>query len=261
MTHLAWLSVTEREAPLIVSLPHTGTDLTGLEPRLVSPWLARKDADWWIDQLYGFAAELGATMVHTSVSRTVIDVNRDPSGASLYPGQATTGLCPSTTFDGEPLYRAGEEPGDDEIAERRAPLLRSLSRRACRPRSRGCEPAIPASCSMTATPSARVIPRLFDGELPVFNLGTNGGASCRRRRLRTRCESSCDGSGRSHRRRMAASRAAGSHAPMAGPRPACTRSRWSSHAAAICASPRARSPSEPGRHLTTQISPRRCEPR
>ena len=30
-------------------------------------------------------------------------MNRDPSGASLYPGQATTELCPTTTFDGQPL--------------------------------------------------------------------------------------------------------------------------------------------------------------
>ena len=58
---------------------------------LVSLPLARHDADWWIDQLYAFAGELGATTVHTAISRTVIDVNRDPSGASLYPGQATTG--------------------------------------------------------------------------------------------------------------------------------------------------------------------------
>ena len=71
-----------------------------------SPWLARKDADWWIDRLYDFATGLGATTVRTMISRSVIDVNRDPSGVSLYPGQATTELCPTTTFYGEPLYLA-----------------------------------------------------------------------------------------------------------------------------------------------------------
>ena len=54
------------------------------------------------------------------MSRTVIDVNRDPSGASLYPGQATTALCPTTTFDGEPLYRSGAAPDAAAIAARRA---------------------------------------------------------------------------------------------------------------------------------------------
>ena len=77
-----WLEVRPAEAPLLVSMPHTGTDLVPVVESAVSPWLARKDADWWIDRLYAFAAELGATVVRTRLSRTVIDVNRDPSGAS-----------------------------------------------------------------------------------------------------------------------------------------------------------------------------------
>ena len=108
------------DAPLVVSFPHTGIELpTQVAARLISPWLARKDADWWIEKLYDFAPSLGATTIRTAMSRTVIDVNRDPSGASLYPGQATTGLCPTTTFDGEPMYRAGE-PDRAEIDKRRA---------------------------------------------------------------------------------------------------------------------------------------------
>ena len=117
----------------MVSLPHTGTDIPAeYESGLVSPWLARKDADWWIERLYDFAAGLGATVIRTAISRTVIDVNRDPSGVSLYPGQATTELCPTTTFDGEPLYAPGRraERGRDRRAAR--PLLRSVSRGAPR---------------------------------------------------------------------------------------------------------------------------------
>jgi N-formylglutamate deformylase len=103
--HPAWLIVERREAPLIISIPHAGTDLLSFEPAFADPWLARKDADWRLDELYDFAGSLGATIVRTKLSRSIIDVNRDPSGASLYPGQATTELCPTTTFDGEPLYR------------------------------------------------------------------------------------------------------------------------------------------------------------
>ena len=55
---------------------------------------------------------------HTALSRTVIDVNRDPSGASLYPGQVTTGLVPAETFDGRPLYREGAAPTSQEIERR-----------------------------------------------------------------------------------------------------------------------------------------------
>ena len=129
-------------------------------------------------QLYDFAAELGATIVRTALSRSIIDVNRDPSGASLYPGQATTELCPTTTFDGEPLYRAGEAPDEAEIAERRrlyfAPYHDALSRgdRAARAPVHGRVVLYDAHSIRSR------IPRLFDGELPAFNLGTNAGASC-----------------------------------------------------------------------------------
>ena len=122
-----WLEVKRGESPLIISIPHTGLDLCGLEPKLVSPWLARKDADWHVERLYDFVGGLDATILHTRVSRTVIDVNRDPSGASLYPGQATTSLCPTVSFDGEMLYLDGSGPDEAEIAERKRRLVRALS--------------------------------------------------------------------------------------------------------------------------------------
>ena len=105
------------------------------------------------------------------------DVNRDPSGASLYPGHATTDLCPTTTFDGEPLYRAGQAPDEFAIAERRRfyfdPYHRALGREIARLRERFKRIALFDAHSIRSR-----IPRLFDGELPVFNLGTNSGASC-----------------------------------------------------------------------------------
>jgi formiminoglutamase len=173
-----WLELSEGEAPLVVALPHTGLEIDPeIEARLVSPWLARKDADWRIEQLYAFARELGATTLRTRISRTVIDVNRDPSGASLYPGQATTELCPTTSFDGEPLYRPGAEPGAEEIDARRtrwfAPYHAALEAQIRRLRARHASLVLYDAHAIRSH-----IPRLFDGELPNFNLGTNGGASC-----------------------------------------------------------------------------------
>ncbi len=131
------------EAPLLVSFPHTGLMIPAdCEAGLVSLALARRDADWHIDQLYAFARELGATTVHTALSRTVIDVNRDPSGVSLYPGQATTGLVPTETFDGRPLYRDGTAPTPQEIERRKTHLFCALSRCARRPSSSVCAPCI-----------------------------------------------------------------------------------------------------------------------
>ena len=114
-----WLTIERGVAPLVIAVPHSGTDLADVGASFRSPWLARRDADWWVDQLYAFAGNLGATLVRTAISRSVIDCNRDPSGASLYPGQATTELCPTTTFDGEPLY-TGAPPDQREIARRPA---------------------------------------------------------------------------------------------------------------------------------------------
>lgn len=97
----SWLHVRRGDSPLVVSIPHAGTDLPREFARgLRSPWLARRDGDWHLPELYAFARDLDATVIRTAISRTIIDVNRDPTGASLYPGMTTTGLCPLETFDG-----------------------------------------------------------------------------------------------------------------------------------------------------------------
>jgi formiminoglutamase len=171
-----WLVVERGHAPLILSMPHVGTGLADFARRFASPWLARKDADWHVERLYEFAAELGATTIRTTISRSVIDLNRDPSGASLYPGQATTELCPTTTFDGEMLYAEGEAPDTKEISARRAayfdPYHAGLAGEIARLRGRYGKVAIYDCHSIRSR-----IPRLFPGELPALNLGVNGGAS------------------------------------------------------------------------------------
>jgi formiminoglutamase len=111
------------------------------------------------------------------LSRTVIDVNRDPSGKSLYPGQATTELCPTTTFDGEPLYREGQEPKKAEIARRKTvyfdPYHGVLAGEIDRLRAQHGKVVLYEAHSIRS-----FIPRLFEGRLPDFNIGTNSGASC-----------------------------------------------------------------------------------
>lgn len=171
------LVIRRGNAPLVLSMPHAGTAIPeDIEARLISPWLARKDADWWIDALYAFAADLDATLVRAHWSRTVVDLNRDPGGVSLYPGQATTGLCPVETFDGEPLYRSGLEPDDAEIARRSAaffaPYHQALSEELSRLKSLHGRVVLYDCHSIRSS-----IPRLFVGRLPLFNLGSNSGAA------------------------------------------------------------------------------------
>ncbi len=172
-----WLSLTRGQAPLIVSIPHAGTEIPSDIAGLISLDLARRDGDHHVDTLYAFAAAMGATIIQSRISRTVIDLNRDPSGQSLYPGLATTGLCPLATFDGEPLYHPRNEPNAREIERRRAiwfdPYHAALREQIAR--LRGANPAI---VIYDAHSIRSHVPRLFDGELAQFNIGSFNGASC-----------------------------------------------------------------------------------
>jgi N-formylglutamate deformylase len=176
--HPDWLELDSGGAAVMVSIPHSGTDIpASIEATLVDPWLARKDTDWWLESLYDFVPALGMTRLRTRLSRTVIDANRDPSGASLYPGQATTELCPSTTFDGEPLYRSATPVPAEEVAARRRdffdPYHRVLAAALHRLRARHQRVVLFEAHSIRSR-----VPRLFEGELPHLNLGTNMGSSC-----------------------------------------------------------------------------------
>jgi N-formylglutamate deformylase len=170
--------VEKRDAPLILSMPHVGREIPDHVARqLTGKALELGDTDWWIDRLYDFGEELGATVIRATASRYVIDVNRNPTGASLYPGQATTGLCPTTDFDGVSLYRNGSGPDAAEIDRHRRPwhtaYHEALAAEIARLRSRYPRVVLYDCHSIRSH-----VPRLFDGELPVFNIGTNGGASC-----------------------------------------------------------------------------------
>ena len=110
--------------PLLISMPHVGTYLPpALAARLTPTARQVHDTDWHLERLYSFAQELSASVLIATHSRYVIDLNRDPSGASLYPGQSVTGLCPVDDFDNQPLYQdPADVPSEAEIALRRDTL-------------------------------------------------------------------------------------------------------------------------------------------
>lgn len=172
-----WLTVQRGHAPLVVSIPHAGTRLEHVESQVNSKWLATLDADWWVDRLYDFAQALDATMISTAISRTVIDVNRDPDSRNLYPGMATTELVPTTTFDGVPLYEPRNLPSKEEQAARRAkyfyPYHDAIRAELTRLRARHARVVLYDAHSIRSR-----VPRLFGGILPVFNIGTYDGRSC-----------------------------------------------------------------------------------
>ncbi len=167
----------EGSSPVILGMPHVGTDIPEkLATRLNDTGRAIADTDWWIDRLYdGLLAD--ATVVKATFSRYVIDANRDPSGVSLYPGQNTTGVCPEVTFDDVPIYLGGQAPDDDEIAGRienfHSPYHVQLAEQIERVKTQHGI-AILYDCHSIRSN----ISFLFDGQLPVFNIGTNEGQTC-----------------------------------------------------------------------------------
>jgi N-formylglutamate deformylase len=165
-------------APLFISLPHDGTEIPeALSQRLMPSARRVPDTDWHVSRLYDFALELGASMIVPTHSRYVVDLNRPSDDATLYPGQNTTGLCPIVQFSGEPVYQAGEEPQANEVAERVRtywkPYHAALDAEIARLRETYGRVVLWEGHSIRS-----VVPFLFDGTLPDFNLGTSTGASC-----------------------------------------------------------------------------------
>lgn len=171
------IEVHQGAGPIVLGLPHTGTRVPEDVAATLNPrGTALADTDWHIHTLYDALLE-GVTTVRTLAHRYVIDVNRAPDGVSLYPGQNTTGLCPLTDFDGHPIYLPGQEPDAAEIARRRemyhAPYHSALQAEITRVRDQHGA-AILYDCHSIRS----VIPYLFNGKLPDFNIGTNGGRTC-----------------------------------------------------------------------------------
>jgi len=164
--------------PLLISMPHAGTYVPPtLAARFTEEARQVPDTDWHMERLYAFAKDMGASILAATHSRYVVDLNRPPDGASLYPGQNVTGLCPVDTFDDTPIYTRGDVPDGAEIAARRdavwAPYHAQLRAELDRIRAQHGVAVLWDAHSIRS-----VLPRFFEGKLPDLNLGTADGASC-----------------------------------------------------------------------------------
>ncbi len=167
--------VTEGDGPVILSIPHGAPFLPAdVVDDLNDRGRAIADTDWHVAQLYDGLLP-GATTVQASFHRYVIDANRPPDDASLYPGQNTTGLVPLTDFDGQPIW--ARAPEEDDIAARlaafHAPYHEELAAQIARVRARHGV-AILWDCHSIRSR----IPFLFPGTLPDLSIGTADGTSC-----------------------------------------------------------------------------------
>lgn len=169
------VEVREGDSPVILGLPHTGTHVPpAIWARLNATGRALADTDWHVERLYDGLLP-GATQVRATFHRYVIDANRPPDGASLYPGQNTTGTVPLSDFDGRGIWV--QPPGAAEVAARvadfHAPYHAALAEQVARVRARHGFVVLYDCHSIRSN-----IPFLFDGELPVFSIGTLNGTTC-----------------------------------------------------------------------------------
>ena len=169
------VELSQGSGPIILGQPHSGTyvpaeiyaDLNPLGRQLL-------DTDWHVPELYHGLLD-NVTVVKANFSRYVIDPNRDPRGANLYPGLNSTGLVPLSSFDGEPIWKA--EPSAENIQQRlelyHQQYHQTLTAEIARVK------AIHGVALVYDCHSIRSkIPYLFDHRLADLNIGDNSGKSC-----------------------------------------------------------------------------------
>ena len=109
------------KVPIIISVPHAGTFIPEDIRSKMNPELSDKldDTDWFIDKLYGFALELGITIITANYSRWVVDLNRNPENQPLYnDGRVITDVVTVTDFNGNQIYQNNYIPDSEEVARR-----------------------------------------------------------------------------------------------------------------------------------------------
>lgn len=164
--------------PLLLSLPHAGSHIPeAIAARLLPRALQCEDTDWFLDQLYAFAAELGASVITPRHSRYVVDLNRPSDNQPMYAGANNTELCTTRFFSGDALYRDGMAPTAAEVQQRVATYWQPYHD-AVRAELARLKAAHGHALLWDGHSIKSELPWLFDGTLPDLNLGTASGASC-----------------------------------------------------------------------------------
>ena len=165
----------EGTSPLLVSVPHDGWQIpTDIVQYMSGAGRAIPDTDWHVAELYEFVKESGASMLSADFSRYVVDLNRPADDANLYDGQVATGLCPLQTFGGADIYL---DPIDIDKEARVATYWRPYHEQLQQTLQALREQhGYALLWDAHSIPSS--VPLLFDGELPVLNIGTFDGRSC-----------------------------------------------------------------------------------
>lgn len=165
-------------SPLILCLPDSGTTIPpAVSNRMNATGRLQTDISWRLEQVMDLHAALDATVIRSTVSRYVIDVDQSKETGQALQADPLEALCPVTTLDGKGIYANGEEPGPTEIEQRALlfydPFHAAIRQELDRLRKRH-ERVILVDCrSMRSR-----IKGFIDDPLPMFSLGTLDGRSC-----------------------------------------------------------------------------------
>ena len=167
----------QKDGPILFSFPHDGHEIPKeLHTRVTDTFLQSVDTDWHVAELYQFIHDTPHSYIRARFSRYVVDLNRPPDGAALYPGKSETSLCPVESFDGRPLYQS-DHPDDNEINNRIngywSPYHYHLQKELARIKERHGFAILWDAHSIRGE-----VPKFFEGTLPTLNFGTADGKSC-----------------------------------------------------------------------------------
>lgn len=164
--------------PLILCLPSSGTDIPpAIGKHLSATGRLQTDISWHLDRLLDLAGELDATVIRSTISRYVIDVDQFPSQTGGAVSSHLSKLCPTTTYDQKSLYQQDQEPGPVEIDQRKMlfydPFHMAVRQEIDRLR-RQHDTVLMFDCKSIRSK----IKGYVDTELPIINLGSANGRAC-----------------------------------------------------------------------------------
>jgi N-formylglutamate deformylase len=165
-----------RNSPILISIPHDGNiipdDILGYMHEFAK---ATPDRDFYVSQLFNFAKDFDISVLKTHISRYVIDMNRPANNESLYPGQSTTELCPTTSFDNQEIYT--NKPTQSDVQQRIKDYWQPYHQ-IIKDKLEVIKQQHGYAILIDAHSIKSKVPRFFDGSLPDINIGTNSGKSC-----------------------------------------------------------------------------------
>ncbi len=168
----------EGRCPVFISMPHSGVDIPAeIEIRMTSSAKEKTDTDWYLEQLYDFAAARGYFLISPIYNRYLIDLNRSEEDTNLYPGQDTTSLCPTSQFDKQSVYLQGKEPDKSEIKKRIEQYWRPYHQKIDSV-LHNLKVQFGGAVLFEAHSIKSEVPRFFEGKLADFNFGNNDNRSC-----------------------------------------------------------------------------------